>query len=544
MSVLLNEAHRSAFTRRRRVIVNFDVTFWINVHYRNHGGVADVEAFVNQLFDFADDKESQIDSIWWNWGEGNQAPYLSDQLPLYEHPLYQGWVKDGIDIVGLVLDATRRRGIEVFFSHRMNGSDNDLGPFAVIPHKVTHRDLTFRTPWCTHENNSYWDFSHSEVHEYVLDHLREVAERWDFDGFELDFARAGACFPQGTAWQHRDRMTEFMRKMREMLARVGEARGRPILLATRVPENLVGSHFDGLDVEMWTQERLVDLLVLGVRSFDVDLIDFRRIVKGRDVKLYPSLDDHHASDGYQNPGIEVFRGVASTWYHDGADGVHTFNFNFAENMPYGGQDWESHLQAYREIGDCDTIRGKDKRFVVQRRGGGHGPSVVPNPEDWFTPRHAYANTNMLAQLPAVLDLDGRADTLITLRIGDDFREASLINLRVLLSDPEAVTLTNDQRLPAVEIATIGHAGGLMNEPPAPQIAQQLGVRINNCLLQSWHLVDGWLVYDVIPAAVAIGDNLIGLRIEGRGAGLAPVSVEKLELLIRYDDQKRLPPTGG
>ena len=87
-------------------------------------------------------------------------------------------------------------------------------------------------------------------------------------------------------------------------------------------------------------------------------------------------------------------------------------------------------------------------------------------------------------------------------------------------------------------------GGLMNEPPAPQIAQQLGVRINNCLLQSWHLVDGWLVYDVNPAAVAIGDNLIGLRIEGRGAGFAPVSVEKIELLIRYDDQKRLPPTGG
>ena len=517
------------------MVVNFDVTFAINTYYRKHESAVDLETLVEHLFGFADEEGSQIDSIWWNWGEGNQAPYPSDHLPLYPHPLYRQWAEQGTDIVGLVLEATRRRGIEVFFSHRMNGSDNDLGPFAVIPAKVAHPGRTFRAPWCTHEHNGYWDFSSREVHEYVLASLREVAQRWPFDGLELDYAR-GVCFPEGTAWLQRECMTDFVRQLRTMLLEVAGERGRPLLLAARVPEKLVGCHFDGLDVEAWAREGLVDLLVPGVRSFDVDLIDFRALVSGTDIKLYPSLDDHHASDGYQNPGIEVLRGVASTWYRDGADGLHTFNFNHGRDVPYSGQDWQSHLQAYREIGSAETLLGKDKVFVVQRRGGGHGPTVIPNPEDWWTPRFAFANTNMMAQLPAPLDGSGKVDTLLRLSVGDDLAaeaEVESLSLRLLLSDPGAAELEARERLATVEVATIGHAGGLKNEPPATGIARQIEVRVNNGLLPSGASANGWLVYEVDPLAIAVGDNLIGIRFEGRGAEDAAVIVEKLELHVRY-----------
>ena len=110
--------------------------------------------------------------------------------------------------------------------------------------------------------------------------------------------------------------------------------------------------------------------------------------------------------------------------------------------------------------------------------------MIPNPEDWYTPRYWYANTNMLAPLPADLDNSGRTDTLLPLRLGDDVMtegEASL-SLRLLLSDPNAAGLPGSERLPAVEIATIGHAGGLMNEPPAAGIGERIEVRLNNCLL--------------------------------------------------------------
>ncbi len=139
----LSQEHIEAVQRRRRVVVNFDVTFAIN---RSFESFPDLDELVEHMFGFADAEGSQIDSIWWNWGEGNQAPYPSQFLPLYDHPLYRKWAEEGTDIVGLYLEATRKRGLEAFFSHRMNGSDNDLGPFARIPMKVEHPEWMFRTP--------------------------------------------------------------------------------------------------------------------------------------------------------------------------------------------------------------------------------------------------------------------------------------------------------------------------------------------------------------------------------------------------------------
>ena len=81
--------------------------------------------------------------------------------------------------------------------------------------------------------------------------------------------------------------------------------------------------------------------------------------------------------------------------------------------------WGTHRQAYQEIGDSDSLKHKNKIFVVQRRGGGHGTTVIPNPEDWSTPRFMYFNTNMFGQLPAPLDNDGKVDILLTVAVADD-----------------------------------------------------------------------------------------------------------------------------
>ena len=96
----------------------------------------------------------------------------------------------------------------------MNGSDNDLGPFDWdrIPMKRDHPDWLFALPWGV----KVWNFAIEEVHEYVLRNLREIAEDYDFDGIEMDFAR-GVVFPAGQQWESRDRMTEFVRKLRVML---------------------------------------------------------------------------------------------------------------------------------------------------------------------------------------------------------------------------------------------------------------------------------------------------------------------------------------
>ena len=534
----LSSEHIDAINRRRRVIVNFDVISADGARF----ATKEIERLVEWKFMFADEPGTHIDSIYWSWGEGHQAPYPSEVLPLYDSPGFKKWADDGVNIVQVFLEAAKQRGVESFFSYRINGSDNDLGPVAEIPMKEAHPD------WLIHlwNANGYWNFAIKGVHEYKLSILSEAAEDYDFDGIELDFARVCPVLPPGHQWEYRERLTDFIRATRAMLLEVGRKRGRPLLLAARIPENLEGCHFDGIDAETWAREELLDIFVMGCRSFDVDIPAFRRITEGTNIKLYPCIDDHHASDGYQWPPIEVMRGVAANWYHQGADGVQTFNFAHATpegtdrllGQMYLEKGWATHRQAYHEIGDADGLKQKNKIFVVQRRGGGHGTIVIPNPEDWSTPRFMYFNTNMFGQLPAPLDNDGKVDTLLTIGVADDVAAAAdridQITLRLLLSDPEAENLPDDQRLQPVTVATIGHPGTLENTRAAKGIEGQIEVRINNILLGTPRIEEGWLVFAVQSKSLAVGDNLVGVRVTERPADAQhQILIEKLEVHLEY-----------
>ena len=542
MKEQLSAAHIDAINRRRRIIVNFDVISADGARF----ATKEIERLVEWKFMFADEPGTHIDSIYWSWGEGHQAPYPSEVLPLYDSPGFKKWADDGIDIVQMFLEAAKQRGIESFFSYRINGSDNDLGPVAKIPMKEAHPD------WLIHlwNANGYWNFALEEVHEYKLSILREAAEHYDFDGIELDFARVCPVLPPGHQWEYRDRLTDFIRATRAMLQEVAHKRGRSLLLAARIPENLEGCHFDGIDPETWAREELLDIFVMGCRSFDVDIPAFRRITEGTHIKLYPCIDDHHASDGYQWPPIEVMRGVAANWHQQGADGIQTFNFAHATpegtdrllGHMYLEKGWHTHRQAYQEIGESEDLKHKNKIFVVQRRGGGHGTIVIPNPEDWSTPRFMYFNTNMFGQLPAPLDNNGAVDTLLTIAVADDVAaEADSVD-RIMLSDPEAPPSIppqagggmEDQRLQPVTVATIGHPGTLQNTPAAKGIEDQIEVRVNNILLGTPTVEEGWLVFAVQPKFLAVGDNLVGVRVNQRPADAQhQILIEKLEVHLEY-----------
>ena len=526
----LSDAHLAAANRSRRVVVNFDV-----ISGDGRFGGRDPAELVKWKFHAIDSPDVQIDSVWWSWGEGHQAPWPSKTMPLYDADGYRQWQRAGVDIVQIFLDAAKSRGIESFYDYRINGSDNDLGPVRKIPMKEKHPDWLIHT-W---NENGYFNFAIKGVRDYKLGILREIAERYDFDGIALDFARVCPVLPPGQAWQLREHLTQFMRELRHITFEVAGKRGRPLLIGIRIPENLQGCHFDGIDIESWVAENLIDIVAPGVRSFDVDLGAFRRITAGTQVKLYPSIDDHHASDGYATPPLEIYRGVAANWLQQGADGIQVFNFNHAPDFPYGGV-WNTHLAAYQQIGDLQTLHHKNKVFVVQRRGGGHGTTVVPNPEDWTTPRWMYFNTNMLAPLPAPLANDGKADTLLQIAVGDDLAAAGnnleSIELRLLLSDPAAQNLPAGARLSAVLVATIGHGShGLRNMPPVKGIQDQIEVRINNLLLNSADVQEGWLVFPNVPAEYfALGNNLIGVRVQPHREDIhEELLIEKLEVHVRY-----------
>ena len=573
----LSKEHLEAVNRNRRVVVNFDVMIVDPVPGE------DPYRLAKDRLTFADDVTTVIDSIWWNWGEGNVVPYPSKFLPQYDHPGFKKWLEDGVDIVRVFLDETHKRGKEAFYSHRMNGSDNDprhvpgvgvimdtqvqrsespssttakFQPLYTIPMKEEHPDWMFNVPWC---ENGFWDFSVESSRQYVLRNLREVSENYDFDGIELDFAR-GVVFPEGKGWPNRKHLTDLIRQIRSMTLEVEKSRGRPLLLAARIPETLVGCHFDGIDVETWAKEELVDIFTLGCRSFDVDIPTFRRIIEGTSIKLYPVLDDHHSSDGYCTPPIEVFRGVFSNWYRQGADGIQSFNWAYQPDA-WGSWSsepwWRLHLQSYQEMGDPEAIIFMDKTFVIQRRGGGHGSTVIPDAEDWSTPRHWYANSNMLAQLPAPLANDCKVDTMLNVYIGDDVNATgnldSETNIRLLLHDPEEGDYVKSPRMSSpdqesdhqIQRAVIRDWGiperpgkdnplFLYNSPPVKGIEDNIELRVNNVPLGPPSVEGGWLIFHVQSDQIALGDNLISVRLEQRNShAKQEIRIEKLEVQIRY-----------
>jgi len=340
-----------------------------------------------------------------------------------------------------------------------------------------------------------------------------------------------------------------------MLLERERKRGKPFLLAARVPQELMGCHFDGLDVETWAREQLVDIFVLGCRSLEVDFDAFRRITAGRNIKLYAALDDHHSSDGYCTPPIEVFRGAVSNWRHQGADGLQAFNFAYGprgEDEPW----WKMHEQFFREVSTSSRFELMTKTFVVQRHGGGHGPSVHPDPEDWSTPRVGFANTNMLSLLPVPLDNLGKTDVFHTLYVGDDVnREAESVEtleLWLLLHDSnlgDYLSVPRYEQPPVAEAGRIDRAvirdwyipdrkekanqPFLYNAPPQEGIEDQVEVRLNNIVLATSEVRNGWLVFNVTPEQCALGENLVGVRVENREDGDRPLLVEKLELRVRY-----------
>ena len=546
-AIELSTEHLAAANRPRRVIVNNDTNFGAPSVANAFAGM-DVEQLVHIYFDLFDQPDVKVDSIWWCWLDGNYANYPSKILPIWELPGLKKWWEAGIDPLRIFAEETRKRGMEAFFSYRLNGSDRKaLGPLSKPLLKNEKPEWLIHT-WEPHSNPGYWNFAIEGVRQYKLAILREIAENYDYDGIEIDFARVPVLFPTGHQWENRDHLTEFMRSVRLMTLEVERKRGRPFLLAARVPENLLACHFDGMDVERWARERLVDIFVLGNRSFDVDVAGFRRIAKDTGIKLYPCVDDHHATDGYKHPPIEVFRGVFANWLDQGADGIQTFNFS--NWMPEGIRlvdpqfswktGWQLHHQVYRDLTDLPGMLQKDKTFVVQRRGGGHGAVVIPNPENWSTPRWMSYLTNMYSPLPATLANDGKADTLLTVYVADDLDATadriSQITIHVLLSDPAAGGLPKSERLAQVTISNspAHYEGPLRNVPPGKDIASQIELRLNNILLDSPSVVDGWLVFQPKAGQFARGDNLLGLRVTDRPANaITAVAVEKLEIHVRY-----------
>ena len=414
----MDETRRAARWRRRRIIYNNDGDDVIATEKERGGGDNLTVRTARELMDdFLDARTrplvgTQVDSNWYcSCMAGVRFSHRTRLGGFHDEGIPQELVERyGRDSLQIQTDFCRRNNMEAFWSLRMNDC-HDAHPmgtrrwtYGLAPFKRDHPQFLMGEPgdWDKYEGTekTKWtclDFSFPEVREHIFSIIAEVAQRYDVDGMELDFFRHYPYFRPTREMlpvepRHLDMMTDLVRRVARLAAETGAQRGRPLLLAVRVPFNLADARFIGLDLERWLAEDLVDLLVAGGGSESYLAESFAPIIElghRHEVPVFPSLNwgfwnhwaylDHSQGrhrtydawvDSMRRPGVSAtgtinewkgtmpaWRAAATNLFNAGADGIYTFNGFFASP------------EVWREIGDPDTLASKDKIFGIENFGG-------------------------------------------------------------------------------------------------------------------------------------------------------------------------------
>ncbi len=319
------------------------------------------------------------DPIWRGYDPGgpdNQALFQS--TPAEARPNARKWVhtawqlaEDGIDVYARWITRARVKQLSPWLSMRMNDVHNTDDPASYMHSEFwrTHPEFR-RVPYRFDGlNDRAFDYRHKEVREHHLKLVRELVERYDFDGLELDWMRFGYHFRPGREAEGVPLLTEFMAETRRILDGWQKRRGHRIQLSARVasrPQTALGLGMDAVD---WARRGLVDQLVITpfwqTIETDMPVETWKQLLQGTGVKLSAGLEvivrPYNAFRPIQMNSLETVRGAAAAMLDRGADRVYLFNYMDADTAMENLADYPTLL---REVGQLATLAGKPRRHIL------------------------------------------------------------------------------------------------------------------------------------------------------------------------------------
>ena len=281
------------------------------------------------------------------------------------------------------IDRVRQRGKSPWLSVRMN----DV-------HDVDRLDLPHSEFWKNHPE--YWrvpeperftawtdrafDYRHKAVRDHFFNLIRELFERYDFDGLELDWMRFQLHFKPGFEEEGRSLLNQFHRDVRALADEHAKRRGHPIKIGVRVPSRPWTARAIGLDAIAWAKEKLVDLIVItpfwATIEPDMPVELWRELLNGTNVILAAGLEINLRPSpqvwpkygaAFSNTPETVF-GAAASLLHRGADRIYLFNYYLmprdrtAKNCEF---DYPAGLKAILDHGgDPAALLAQPRRHVV------------------------------------------------------------------------------------------------------------------------------------------------------------------------------------
>jgi hypothetical protein len=447
---------------------------------------------------------SQVDAIFYCSGVFNLYTHHSSESEprKYSDKTQLDWAwemgQGGPDSLATVVDFGHKNKMEVFWSMRMNDTHDSADPSLLCEWKRKHPDnLMGRKGEKFVAGGQRWSAVNYElpaVREKVFRILRDVATRYDVDGLELDFFRHPVYFKPQMAGEpvtqgQRDLMTDLLRRVRAMADDVAARRGRPLLIAVRVPDSVEYSAAIGLDLVSWMKEDLIDMLVT---TGYFQLNPWKTSVElghRYGVSVYACLSEPR----FKNPrsrkvreSLECCRGRALDAWNAGVDGIYMFNF------------FDPHSPMWKQLGDAESLRTRDQLYPA-------GVLASQGAKAWLASGLKWLN------LPTALP-----EKPIKLSAGK--------TATIKISVAEAVSKPGVN--PTVKIRLL---------PSDATAAKRLSVTLNGQPLASGARVDSWMEYSASPSSVRSGVNRIEAALPPQAA---PTTLLDAVLEIRYETTER------
>ena len=353
---------------RGRVIYNLDCSeFFVGTFGPNTPATIDqfvaehAAAGVTDLFVNVNAQRTNYRSAVWEADWDGLDPAAAD-------PAKAGWFlnsrrlwEQGCDYPERMLASARRHRIGAWISLRMND--------AHLPNQPEHRFHS--TFWREHPDwrlaNSALDYEQAAVREHYLNLVREVCERYDIDGLELDYLRFWLYFRPGREHQGVRIMTEFVQNVRRCATAAAARLGHPVALAVRVPSTPWIARRHGLDAVGWARAGLVDLVIAAPwwesANSDIPVETWKGLLQGTGVEVALSLEDGIGSGGSGRRTMtpEEMRGILLSGWQRGADAVYFFNL-FTGPFQY----WPRpvHDRLLRDAGSAAALRLGPRRHPL------------------------------------------------------------------------------------------------------------------------------------------------------------------------------------
>jgi len=389
--------------------------------------------------------------------------FLRQEGP-FAHNNMQALLDLGTDPLKLAVEFAHKNGVEAVWTLRMNDIHDAFTPALWGPWKDEHPDalLGKREDWDASPaggQRRWWsgvNFYRDDVRQRTVALIEEVARNYDVDGIDLDWLRHPIHFPEtreGTPVEQRGMklITGLVRDVRQMLERVGDERGRPILLWTRVPLTIEHGLYMGTDIETWLKEGLVDLVTIGggYVPFSMPVDEVAKLAQSHGVPAYPCVSNsgmlRRQPFGPGTPyAIEGWRAAAANAFRNGASGISLFNL-----FPEPGKEDHNRFvrQVFNEVGEPATLAGKDKLFCLDNAahldGCGYINHVVPYQQC----------------LPKPLAAD--RTTAVSVPIGDDPAQTRSAELRVQIEGEAQIAVSiNGSQTPLAPSLALNECFGM------------------------------------------------------------------------------------